>query len=190
MPVDRDPSLGSAPVVETPEGGEDLDAFFELRFSPRPAMIATVREFVTDFYSQVLGDDDISMRLAMATHEMLENSVKYGIDGRSAIHIMAHRIGDRVRVAIETKNRVTSEALSRARQALDGVVDAQDPAAHYLQLVKRAAVRTDGGSGLGLGRIRAEADLSLTYEIVDDVIRILASGEFAPARRSLSPKVQ
>jgi hypothetical protein len=153
-------------------------------------MIATVREFVTDFYAQVLGDDDISGRLAMATHEMLENSVRYGIDGRSAIHIMAHRVGERVKVAIETKNRVTSDQLARARQALDGVVDADDPAAHYLTLVRRAAVRTDGGSGLGLGRIRAEADLSLSYDIVEDVIHILATGEFAPRQISPSSEVQ
>ena len=156
------------------------NAFFELRFSPRPAMIATVREFVSDFYAQVLEDEDSSTRLAMATYEMLENCVRHGVDGRSMIHIVARRTDDRIVIAIETKNRATHEQLTRARAALDGVVRAEDPNAYYLTLLNRAAVRTDGGSGLGLGRIRAEGDLSVSYEIEDDMLRVLATGEFAP----------
>jgi hypothetical protein len=162
------------------------DAFFELRFTPKAALIATVREFVGDFYAQVLGDDDFSTRLAMATHELLENSFRYGIDGRSSIHVVAHREKERVKVAIETQNRATLDALARARRELDGVVGAADPSAHYLTLVRRAAARTDGGSGLGLGRIRVETDLALSYEIVGDVIRILATGEYAPRRGGAS----
>lgn len=157
------------------------EALFELRFSPSAALIATVRQFVTEFYAHVLGDEDISNRLAMATHELLENTVRYGIDGRSELDIVVHRTDDGVDVAITTRNRVLPEQLARAEEALDGVVKAADPASHYLTLVHRAAKRTDGGSGLGLGRIRAEADLALAYDIAGDVLRILATGNFRMA---------
>jgi hypothetical protein len=63
---------------------------------------------------------------------------------------------------------------------LDDVVSAPDPAAHYLTLVRRAAKRRDGGSGLGLGRIRAEADLALKYEIEGDTLILTAYGIFEP----------
>jgi anti-sigma regulatory factor (Ser/Thr protein kinase) len=157
----------------------DPDALFELRFSPSMALIATVRRFVTEFYAQVLADDDVSDRLAMATHELLENAARYGVDGRSALDILLRRSADSVRVVIQTKNRVFPDDLARAMAALDGVIDASDPEAHYQSLFRRAATRTDGGSGLGLGRIRVEADLALSYDVADDVLRILATGTFA-----------
>jgi hypothetical protein len=160
-------------------GAMDPDALFELRFSPSMALIATVRRFVTEFYAQVLADDDVSHRLAMATHELLENAARYGVDGRSALDILLRRSADSVKVVIQTKNRVYPDDLARATAALDGVIDASDPEAHYQALFRRAATRTDGGSGLGLGRIRVEADLALSYDVADDVLRILATGTFA-----------
>ena len=55
---------------------------------------------------------------------------------------------------------------------------AEDPEALYNQLVRRAAKRRDGGSGLGLGRIRAEADLALSYAIEGDTVVVTAEGRF------------
>jgi hypothetical protein len=64
------------------------------------------------------------------------------------------------------------------RLALDEVVGAEDPLTMYNRLVRRAAKRTDGGSGLGLGRIRAEADLALSYAIDGDTVAVTAEGHF------------
>lgn len=161
----------------------DLDsdeALFELRFQPTVALVSTVRRFVSDFYRELLCDEDVSHKLAMATHEMLENAVHYSVDRRSSLVITLHHVGVQFLISIQTKNRASHERLVKVRQALDEVVGAEDPSALYNQLVRRAAKRRDGGSGLGLGRIRAEADLALSYAVEGDTIVVTAEGRFQP----------
>ncbi|HVJ94071.1 MAG TPA: DUF6272 family protein [Labilithrix sp.] len=156
------------------------EALFELRFQPTVALVSTVRRFVSDFYRELLLDDDVSHKLSMATHEMLENACHYSIDRRSELVISLHTYGTQYVIAIQTKNRATEERLAKVRRALDEVVNAADPSELYNQLVRRAAKRQDGGSGLGLGRIRAEADLALSYAIEGDTIIVTAEGRFQP----------
>jgi hypothetical protein len=154
------------------------EALFELRFQPTVALVSTVRRFVTDFYREQFLDADVSHKLAMATHEMLENTVHYSLDQRSELTISLHQASTQYIVTIRTRNRATIERLEKVKRALDEVLGAEDPDALYLQLVRRAAKRRDGGSGLGLGRIRAEADLALSYTIDGDTLVVTAEGRF------------
>jgi len=163
----------------------DDEALFELRFAPSVALVSTVRKFVSEFYVELMGDADVSHRLAMATHEMLENAVSYSSDRRSELVVSLHRTGGQFTVSIRTKNRASGERLTKVRHHLDEVVNAEDPLALYNQLVRRAAKRTDGGSGLGLGRIRAEADLELSYSIEGDTLVLTAEGRFQPHAETL-----
>jgi hypothetical protein len=156
-------------------------SLFELRFRPNVALVSTVRRFVSDFYRELLSDADVSHKLAMATHEMLENAVHYSIDQCAELLIAAHKDDHEMVVTIRTKNRATTERLAKVRVHLDEVVGAEDPITMYNHLVRRAAKRTDGGSGLGLGRIRAEADLALSYAIDGDTISVTAEGHFQGA---------
>jgi hypothetical protein len=156
----------------------DQQSLFELCFRPTVALVSTVRRFVSDFYAELLASADVAHKLAMATHEMLENAVHYSIDQRSELCITAHRNERELVVTIRTKNRCTDERLEKVRIALDEVVGAEDPIMLYNRLVRRAAKRTDGGSGLGLGRIRAEADLALSYAIDGDTVAVTAEGHF------------
>jgi len=157
------------------------NASFELRFAPNVALVATVRRFVTDFYGKVVRDDDVTDRLAVAAHELLDNAVRYSSDSQTVIGIHVNREEANLEVTIRTTNRASAAQLDAARRALDEVISASDASAVYAAQVRRAAKRTDG-SGLGLGRVRAEMDLSLSYEIRDDSVTILARGRF-PARR-------
>lgn len=158
-------------------------AFLELRFEPTVALVSTVRRFVSDFYGQLFGDSAIADNLGMATHEMLENVTAYSHDRRSEMTIAARHDGPRVEISIQTKNRATPERLERVRKVLDELVAAPDPDAYYLTLVHRAAKRRDGGSGLGLGRIRAEAEMALDYVIAGDTLTLTAQGAFLPSTR-------
>lgn len=158
----------------------DEQSLFELRFRPTVALVSTVRRFVSEFYRELLCDADLSHKLAMATHEMLENAVHYSIDQRSDLTISAKKESGCVLVTIRTRNRATTERLEKVRVALDEVVNADDVTGMYNRLVRRAAKRTDGGSGLGLGRIRAEADLALSYAIDGDTVSVTAEGQFQP----------
>lgn len=160
-------------------GQVDEAAFFELRFEPTVALVSTVRRFVSDFYAQVL-DPEIADGLGMAAHEMLENAAAYSHDRKSEVTIALRNAGPQVDVTIRTKNRASPERLELVRKALDEVVSAPDPSALYIALMRRSAKRKDGGSGLGLGRIRAEADLSLDYLIEGDLLTLTAHGVFTP----------
>lgn len=160
---------------------DEEETLFELRFRPTVALASTVRRFVAEFYREILRDADHSNRLAMATHEMLENAVHYSIDQRSELCIEARTTTESLIVTIRTRNRATTERLAKVRVALDEVLNADDASTMYTRLLHRAAKRTDGGSGLGLGRIRAEADLALSYAIEGDTIAVTAEGQFPRA---------
>lgn len=90
------------------------DASVELTFAPSLELIPVVRRFVSAFYEELLSHADAASRLALATHELLENTVK-----------------------------------------------------------RRHARRQDG-SGLGLARIAAEAEMTLEHEVRGDVLSLTA----------------
>src|SRR5260370_19276427 len=60
---------------------------FELLFRPSVNLIHVVRCFVTDFYAKVVVEPDTVQRLALATHELLENAHKYSNDGDVALFV-------------------------------------------------------------------------------------------------------
>jgi hypothetical protein len=150
----------------------ELKPYFHLVFRPNIKLVSTVRRFTGEFYRRVLVDQEMSSRLALATHELLENAVAYAIDGESAIRI---EIENDV-LLVRTWNRTTYERIAGLRKLLDDLRAAPDPEAFYQQLLVKSAVRTDG-SGLGLARVRAEAEMQISYEIEDDRVCILAKAQ-------------
>jgi len=145
------------------------DATFELAFAPCARLVSVVSEF----YAEVLEDADLTSRLALATHEMLENSSRYSIDEKTSLRIdVTTRAGTTV-VTVTTKNRADAPNLAALRVTLDEVIAAPDPQAHYLVLMRRTAKRTDG-SGLGLGRVRAESEMDLSYVIDGNLVVLRA----------------
>jgi anti-sigma regulatory factor (Ser/Thr protein kinase) len=157
------------------------DAYFELSFSPNVALVSTVRRFVSEFYAQVLSDEETTSKLAVATHELLENAVRYSKDGNTSIRISVMKSNDLVRVQIETRNRADSTHVDNVRAAVDEVANAPDAATMYQTLMKRSAKRRDG-SGLGLGRVRAETDLELASHVEKDLVHVTAVGRFKTER--------
>jgi hypothetical protein len=160
-------------------------ARFELAFSPNMRLVATVRRFVNEFYSEVLGDPETTSRLTVASHELLENAVKYAADGSTSIHIDVRPVeGDASTVVtIDTRNRTDAKHVAALRAIIDELSNATDPMAFYQTLMKRSARRPDG-SGLGLGRIHAEADMSLTCEIAGDAVTLRAQARIEPRKPS------
>jgi hypothetical protein len=156
------------------------DAYFELSFSPNVRLVSTVRRFVSEFYGEAVGNSEVTSQLAVATHEMLENAVRYSVDGNTSIRIGIKRLGPSLKVTIDTENRASLRSIASLRTTIDEIGGAADPAAHYLVLMRRSAKRADG-SGLGFGRVRAESGMSISYDVDGDVVRVRAQALFDTA---------
>lgn len=144
--------------------------YFHLTFRPNIKLVSTVRRFIAEFYRRVLVDQELSSRLALATHELLENAVAYATDEETEVLV---EIVEDV-LSVKTWNRSSRERLAALAAAIEEMNAATDADAYYQQMLIKTSKRTDG-SGLGLARIRAEAEMSLHYELVDDRVCILAT---------------
>jgi anti-sigma regulatory factor (Ser/Thr protein kinase) len=137
--------------------------YFHLVFRPNIKLVSTVRRFAGEFYRRVLVDQELASRLALATHELLENAVAYAHDDETAIRIEVE--GDVL--SVRTWNRALPERIAAIKAGIDRVMSAPDPDLYYQEQMSVASKRSDG-SGLGLARIRNEAEMNLSYEIIND----------------------
>src|SRR5689334_7637909 len=96
---------------------------FELQFRPSATLIQVVRRFVFDFYEGVLDDPDTVARVALATHELLENAVKYSLDGATELSLGIEELeGGTREVALRLRNRAAAsdvEALTALFAEMD-----------------------------------------------------------------------
>jgi hypothetical protein len=152
-----------------------------LEFRPYGELITHTREFVTDFYEQILDDADAVSRVALATHELLENVVKYSSDGRSHFEIELVALGGENVVRIRARNRTTPERAAELQRLVAEIAGSSDPFQMYQQFMRRSAMRQDGGSGLGLARIRAEAEMAVRCDVTGDEVTIVVEGPVALA---------
>jgi hypothetical protein len=144
----------------------DPIAYFELNFRPNVALVSVVRRFVTEFYQRFLSDPDGTSRVALATHELLENAVKYSKDGETTIRIDVDTSSLPKTVRIKLRNRAEPNDIAEIREILDAIRTSKDAFGFYQQLIARKA-RSKEGSGLGLARICAEGEMTVTCEVHD-----------------------
>jgi len=145
----------------------------ELTFHPNLELVTDVRDFVEKFYQRVLADGDLSGRLAIATHELLENTVKYSIDGKTNLLIeIGPATGPRA-LTVRTRNRAADRHVTSLLAYLDEMHASVDPTDYYHQRMRRAA-RSRDASQLGLARVHCEAEMQLTCTVEGDTVTINA----------------
>lgn len=135
-------------------------ARLEIRFSPSVTLISGVRRFVSQFYEEVLGDPDIADRVALATHELLENASRYSVDGETRTLLEIVRT-PQTSVSVRTWNRATPAQIFVLHGMFDDMARSGD-AFEYYQAAMRRTAKSTRGSGLGLARVWAEANMALT----------------------------
>ncbi len=138
-------------------------AHVEITFSPSPTLVPIVRRFVDEFYSKILNDPEITSRLVVATHELVENAVKFSTDGQTtfSIHVAEERTGRSL--VIRTRNRSNLENIAVLQQMFAEIAHSPNPSAYYQVLMRRSA-KLKKGSGLGLGRVRAESEMEMSLK--------------------------
>jgi hypothetical protein len=148
-------------------------AAIRLEFVPDMRLVWRTSRYVRDFYGTILEDPEASARVMLAAHELMENSAKYSADGVGQLEIQLVERGGQSYVQIRTSNRATPERLAELRRFFDENGQTPDPIAFYDQMIARTAQRSDG-SGLGLARIRAEAEMTLHYTVAGDEVTVTA----------------
>jgi hypothetical protein len=138
-----------------------------------------VRRFVSEFYQRTLSDPDGTSRVALATHELLENAVKYSKDGDTTIRIEVSAAGTPRTVTIQLRNRAEANHIAAIREIVDGMASSPDASEYYQKLIASKA-RTRDGSGLGLARICAEGEMTVTYKLDGDMVLIEAITHVGP----------
>lgn len=146
--------------------------YFHLVFRPNITLVSTVRRFTGEFYRRVLVDNELSSRLALATHEMLENAVAYSVDPETAIRIEIE--GDLL--TVRTWNRTTPERVEAVKKLVDRLMSTPDAEQLYQELLIETSKRSEG-SGLGLARVRTEAEMALQCDLDDGKLCIRATAK-------------
>lgn len=149
---------------------------FDMSFDPTTPLVSVLRRFVLSLYERILADIDASSQLALATHELLENAVKFATDTTTMLQVTMEPQGPSTPeyvVTIRTRNRATQANIQTAQTIIRRVREAADPAALYHDMILASAAHPDG-SGLGLARIRAETDMSIDAVVENDMIEIVA----------------
>jgi two-component sensor histidine kinase len=138
-------------------------ADLELRLETDKTDVSLVRRFVSGHYECVLDDDDVAYRLGMAAHELIENAAKYASDQRAQFRIERTAEGeDEQSVALSIKNTTNPVHAERLANQLQEMEACADPAEYYRTLMRKAAKQRGRAGGLGLARIRAEGQMTVT----------------------------
>jgi hypothetical protein len=145
---------------------------FDLVFSPSATLIGVVRRFVEEFYVTVLEDRDVASRLALTSHELLENAVKYSIDGKVALRVV---VKDGT-VDVRTINRAAPPQIELLRKYFAEIEAAPDAGELYARMLQRTAALSSGSGGIGLARIWAESEMAVRLEVTGEQVAIHAQG--------------
>lgn len=155
-------------------GEEKNNPFLQICFRPTVATINEARRLVAALYTPLVSDADIAQRVAMTTHELLENALKYSMDGTTVLRIeLSHEKGPRT-ITVETRNQISAERKAGLTEVFEEMRRFGDANEFYQYAMKRTRTIRHG-SGLGLARIWAEAEMELTNSYAGDEARVVAT---------------
>lgn len=131
-------------------------------------MITVVRKFIESLYARIL-DEETACRVGLTAHELLDNAIRCSAVAPVKVSV---EVDDKM-VTVHTENRAQASDIAYLERMFAEMQNHSDPFAYYLELMKRSAGQKDT-SGLGLGRIWAEADMTLSCETTADRVSIRA----------------
>jgi anti-sigma regulatory factor (Ser/Thr protein kinase) len=134
-----------------------------------------IREFGSFFTRTTFDNQDLGDRVAMAIHELTENAIKYSHQSDEAeLELSVHHDGRVIELSVA--NTPIDENVPVLRESFERATSGPAETA-YLDAMRRAATLPSGQSGLGLARIRQEAQLELELGVEDSLVRVTARGE-------------
>jgi two-component sensor histidine kinase len=147
-----------------------------------PLLVSPTRRYVEGVLKRLVKDVDLVARAALVVHELLDNGAKYAPAGARIEFSLTLECGVDGSLVIRLTNQTTPAHVERLRRFVSEINNAADATALYVDMMCRDPLdRTV--SGLGLARIRAEAEMSLDLIVAAETATIVASTA-APKQRA------
>ncbi len=138
---------------------DDAQLVLGLSVLPAPELISPVRRFVASALRSVLRDDDLAYRMELASHELLDNATKYGLQRQVNLRITREAWQGGTALKLTLDNESDPSNIGRLERLVTAIIEATDPMGHYLALMK-CEPKLDS-LALGLARVRAEGELDV-----------------------------
>jgi anti-sigma regulatory factor (Ser/Thr protein kinase) len=153
-----------------------------LRIDPGIPLVSVARRFVENALEKFLSDPDLVARVAMATHELLENAARYSRNACAELTVVMNRdeADPNGRLTLRLSNTAGPKHIDRLKQSFAELDACDDPLMLYVGLMRRNAGNREI-SGLGLARIRAEGEMTLGLEVEGEAVTIVAETGLLPA---------
>jgi hypothetical protein len=137
---------------------ESRPLFCNFHFQSNVDVLSPVRRFVSEIVDRLIRRPEVSSRLEVAVHELVENSLRYSLGAGALIEIEVYDTVGKTRVVVRTTNRASTivDRLVDEMRAAEG-----DPIQYYLNALERTAASSHG-SGLGLARVFAESGMRVS----------------------------
>jgi anti-sigma regulatory factor (Ser/Thr protein kinase) len=156
-----------------------------LRMDPSWVFVDDIRRFVESFCAAACPGAEREEQLALAAHELVQNAISYASEPGVDLRLSVDHQAKRVRVAVSNVSR--PEQVEVLRERLAAIAAHPDPLAAYLAAMKE---NPDGRGGLGLPRVRYEAELELEVTHDGDRVTVHAHGPLAHPQRAAIPNTR
>src|SRR5688572_3617748 len=100
------------------------------------SLAGKIANWLIDFCQMTIGDTETTSRLHMATHELVENVLKYGTTPELGLEFELVRGDQHSYVRIMTRNTAAPEQLEEVARRVSELRAAVDPIAYYDQLIR------------------------------------------------------
>lgn len=150
--------------------------FLDLTLRPSIEILAPTRRFVLAAFEAQVGGVRETGRIALAAHELLENAARYSTDGEIRFRLEIEPTNGSQHVTLATWNLAAPTHLDDLQRYV-AELRTTEPSA-YLQAQLRRFAASGVGAGLGLARIRADADMLLACDVEQFRAHVRATGVF------------
>jgi hypothetical protein len=145
----------------------------ELGLARNALLVSPTRRYVQRVLECMVDDKELVERTAIVVHELLENGAKYAPVGARIDLSLELEEGDAGSLVIRMTNPTSAAHVHRLQQFVTEIRGAEDPNALYVEMMCRDPFDRNI-SGLGLARIRAEADMHLDLHVAAGTATIVA----------------
>jgi len=151
-------------------GGRPI--YLMMRMKPPWVFVDEIRRFVESFCACACPGESREAQVALAVHELMQNAIPQASGEDVDLTLQVDPAADRIEVAVT--NLCSDAAFAELRSRVDRINAEPDALRSYLRAMEEAPALARGG--LGLARVRFEAQLELAVIREGARVTVLARG--------------